>query len=437
MAYVELSDIRNWMLDTMVSKVEDQLNREILACDMFQKLNVNWTDGKAIVPIQYARNTSGAYRTEYDAAATSTLPTAEELGRARLTVDAKFLYSRMLLSGPAIISGRNNPHGLKATLREEIDGCLESLKNRANNYFFSGGGCVGYVMQKAANMNLAAMDFFGNAEHLPPNGGAALNCTLVRMDTYQTLVTAAPSPASNIKLSAAASSATAGAQVVIGTAIDSSAVPAGVPIAVIIDQNQIYNDTSVETVAMQPIGMYSNLSLPTHFQVDRTTATGRPALQSNFEAESLLANGNGATLTSGRLQKIITAITRQSDKRPELFLCEHGFLEEYVAILTATLQTQTRAKGGGGDGSFNEQQLTFGGLPFKASRHCGKGLLVAMNKSSWNQCTLAGPGMADLDGNVLSRLDGKDAWEGFARWYHNLVCKRPNANGVYTGFSYS
>jgi len=163
MADASLANIRQWMLDTMVSKVEDQLNNEILACELFQKLNVNWTEGQAIVPIQYNRNTSAAYRGEFDATAVSTLPDAGELGRARLTVDAKFLYSRMLLSGPAIISGRNNPNGLKATLREEIDGCLESLKNRANNYFFSGGGCIGYVMFKNADMGSADCDFFGNS----------------------------------------------------------------------------------------------------------------------------------------------------------------------------------------------------------------------------------------------------------------------------------
>ena len=42
--------------------------------------------------------------------------------------------------------------------------------------------------------------------------------------------------------------------------------------------------------------------------------------------------------------------------------------------------------------------------------------------------------MADLDGSVLSRsTSSKDLYEAFARYYHNLVAKRPNANGVLVG----
>ena len=157
---VTIAEIRNWMNDTFVSKVEDQLNREILAVELFKQHNTGFTDGQAIVPINYARNNSGSYRGE-----TSDLPTAGEIGRARLSVDAKYLYSRMELTGPAIESGRNNPNGLKATLQEEIDGCLESLSNRANNYFFSGGGVIGYVCS-STDLNAAPVDFFGNVEHL-------------------------------------------------------------------------------------------------------------------------------------------------------------------------------------------------------------------------------------------------------------------------------
>ena len=44
--------------------------------------------------------------------------------------------------------------------------------------------------------------------------------------------------------------------------------------------------------------------------------------------------------------------------------------------------------------------------------------------------------MADLDGNVLSRLSNKDEWEGFVRWYYNLVCKEPNRNAILTNIQF-
>jgi hypothetical protein len=426
---VTISEIRQWMNDTFVSKVEDQLNREILAVELFKKHNTGFTDGQAIVPINYARNNSAGYRGE-----NGTLPNAGELGRARLAVDAKYLYSRMSLTGPAIESGRNNPNGLKATLQEEIDGALESLSNRCNNYMFSGGGCIGYIMRKNANLNAAA-DFFGNAEHLPAFGGAAIACRLVRMDTYA-LITAG---ATTIKLTAAASSATSSAEVILGAG-NSAGIPDDVPIAVIIDQAASYADVSAggtETVAEQPMGIMSNLSTESHFGVDRTTATATWAsLQSSFNSASPTA-GTGAAFASSQLQTLLTKIQRLSDKRPEMFFVEHGFMDQYISVLTTTLANGNfrinQTAGKGADAGFNTQQMSYGGVPFRASRNAPKGCVIALTPSTWAQVTLKSPGMADLDGSVLSRESGLDAWEAFARYYHNLCCKRPNANGILVG----
>ena len=428
-APVTIDQIRNWMNDTFVSKVEDQLNREILAVELFKKHNTGFTDGQAIVPVNYARNNSAGYRGE-----NQQIPNAGDIGRARLAVDAKYLYSRLELTGPAIESGRNNPNGLKATLQEEIDGALESLSNRCNNYMFSGGGCIGYIMRKNANLNAAA-DFFGNAEHLPAFGGAAIACRLVRMDTYA-LITAG---ATTIKLTAAASSATSSAEVILGAG-NSNGIPDDVPIAVIIDQAASYADVSAggtETVAQQPLGIMSNLSTESHFAVDRTTATGTFAsLQSNFHSASPTA-GTGAAFGSSQLQALLTKIQRESDKRPETFFVEHGFMDQYVSILTTTAASGnfriSQTAGKGADAGFNTQQMSYGGIPFRASRHAPKGCVIALAPSAWAQVTLKSPGMADLDGSVLSRVSDRDSYEAYARYYHNLVAKRPNANGILVG----
>ena len=433
---VTITDIRNWMNDTFVSKVEDQLNREILAVELFKQHNTGFTDGQAIVPINYARNTSAGYRGE-----NQTIPDAGEIGRARMSVDAKYLYSRMELTGPAIESGRNNPQGLKATLQEEIDGCLESLSNRANQYFFSGGGCIGFIMRKNANLNAAAADFFGNAEHLPAFGGAAIACRLVRMDTYALITNGA----TTVKLTANASSATSSAEVILGAGNSAAPViPNDVPIAVIIDQAASYADVSAggtETVAEQPSGILTNLCKESLFGLDRTNPGGAvpdySALRSSFHS-GCAAAGTGVDFESGHLQKLLTKIQRQSNKRPEMFFVEHGFMDAYVKTLTqvtgSNFRITSNESGKGADAGFNTQQMSYGGIPFRASRHAPKGCVIALAPSTWAHVTLKDPGMADLDGSVLSRsTSSKDVYEAFARYYHNLVAKRPNANGVLVG----
>ena len=429
---VNIEAIRNWMNDTFVSKVEDQLNREILAVELFKQHNTGFTDGQAIVPINYARNTSAAYRGENE-----DIPAAGEIGRARLSVDAKYLYSRMELTGPAIESGRNNPNGLKATLQEEIDGCLESLSNRANNYFFSGGGVIGYVCA-GVNLNATSVDFFGNVEHLDtsnPGAGASVRVDLVRMDTYAVEV-------SNAQMRIAAGPASGAAfQVETLAAADLTGVPEGVPVAVRVRDDQIYADTTTETVNEQAVGIMSNLSLKDHFGLDRNLAKFEP-LRSNFITKCAKANGNGVDFTSSMLQELFTKIQRQSDKRPEVLFVEHGFMDQYVSILTTTASSgnfriTNNQAGKGADAGFNTQQMSYGSVPFRASRHAPKGCVIALAPSTWAHVTLKGPGMADLDGNVLSRITDKDAYEAYARYYHNLAAKRPNANGILTGIKHS
>lgn len=432
---VTIAEIRQWMNDTFVSKVEDQLNREILAVELFKQHNTGFTDGQAIVPINYARNTSASYRSENAA-----LPDSGEIGRARLSVDAKYLYSRMSLTGPSIESGRNNPNGLRATLQEEIDGALESLSNRANNYFFSGGGVIGYICTDTADLNANAADFFGNGEHLDSSAfpGASLSVDLIRMDTYAIVNGAA---GTNVGLRVSAASDTAQFKVETLAVVDCSNVPLGVPIAVRVRGDQVYADTTTETVADQTVGIMSNLSLQSHFGLDRTSATATYAsLQSNF-VDKCATGGAGVDFTSSMLQELFTKIQRQSDKRPDVLFVEHGFMDQYVSILTTTASSGNfrinQTTGKGADAGFNTQQMSYGSVPFRASRHAPKGCVIALAPSTWAHVTLKGPGMADLDGNVLSRITDKDAYEAYARYYHNLAAKRPNANGILTGIMHS
>ncbi len=72
----------------------------------------------------------------------------------------------------------------------------------------------------------------------------------------------------------------------------------------------------------------------------------------------------------------------------------------------------------------------FANVPVKVSRHCGRGLAIFLNTKVWTITELQSFGMADLDGSVLSRLSDKDEWEGFVRWYYDLVCKEPNRCAV-------
>ena len=84
-----------------------------------------------------------------------------------------------------------------------------------------------------------------------------------------------------------------------------------------------------------------------------------------------------------------------------------------------------------GDGGF--LGLSYGGVPIQTSRHVSNGMLIMLHTKSWKITSLQDGDFADLDGAVLSRVQGKDSWEGFYRWYWNIVCTNPNRNTVLTG----
>lgn len=90
-----------------------------------------------------------------------------------------------------------------------------------------------------------------------------------------------------------------------------------------------------------------------------------------------------------------------------------------------------------GDAGFTS--LGYAGIPMKVSRHMPKGSIAFLQPKTWRLLELDQKGFADLDGSILSRVAGAgatDAYEGFYKWYYEVVCHRPNANAVLTAVDF-
>ena len=75
----------------------------------------------------------------------------------------------------------------------------------------------------------------------------------------------------------------------------------------------------------------------------------------------------------------------------------------------------------------------------KVTRHAPKGSIMFLCPKYWRLLELDKKGFADLDGSILSRVAGAgatDAYEGFYKWYYEVVCHRPNANAVLTAVDF-
>jgi hypothetical protein len=121
---------------------------------------------------------------------------------------------------------------------------------------------------------------------------------------------------------------------------------------------------------------------------------------------------------------------------PDIIMMNPVTRQQYTTLLQGTndanLYVETN-KAGSGDAGF--LTLGYGGVPIKTSRAVHRGILILLNKSTWVITELESAGFADMDGNVLSRLLATDAYQGFYRWYWNLVCKQPNTNVIIFGIT--
>jgi hypothetical protein len=139
---------------------------------------------------------------------------------------------------------------------------------------------------------------------------------------------------------------------------------------------------------------------------------------------------------------MLDEIMSASGEMPDCMIAHYIFRQEYMGLLVQTVAAGAtgasafRKNVDSGDAGFTGG-FSFNGLPLKVSRHCGKGLLVFLKTDSWLITEVQAPELANLDGNVLSRVADRDAYEAYVRYYYNLVCHSPNRNGILVGISYA
>tara|TARA_R100001460_G_scaffold42772_5_gene78976 strand:+ start:1503 stop:2777 length:1275 start_codon:yes stop_codon:yes gene_type:complete len=422
MAAASLTTLSAVMKQFYLGPLQDQLNNEIMAFDLFQKTKVDWVGKEAIIPVRTARNNSPAF------SATAALPPVGSQTYASLTVEAKYLYGRMQIDGPAIAQAKASVGAFINGLQVELDGAMETVKNACDQALFTGAGGVGFLNEREAFGANAAIEFSGNIDLIPEGAGAKVAGTLVRLDTYKSIAVTMYRDAGakqHIKFDAAVDTRD----------IDGAGTAAAGTAHLVI----------IGAKTEESMGIYGNLGEKTHFGVDRSTGAN-VVLQSIIRAANLAGTGDRVDLSTGRMQAMIDDIATESGSTPDCMLAHYVFRQQYVGQLSFVTTTEaaagiasttSRTKSvDNGDAGFDMGQLAFNGIPLKVSRHCGKGLLIFLHTRSWALVQIEDPNLADLDGNVLSRVSASDSYEAYVRYYYNLVCKQPNRNAILVGLNF-
>tara|TARA_R110000751_G_scaffold5219_2_gene24223 strand:+ start:821 stop:2227 length:1407 start_codon:yes stop_codon:yes gene_type:complete len=446
-----------------IGPINDQLNNEIMVLQMFEKATVDWNGKIAVLPIHLARNTGVDW-----AAEDGSLPTAGHQTFEDLRVLAKYIYGRFTVTGPAIAAaGKGGANSFVGYVDAEMTRLVDDVRNAADLGSVSGGLVKGFVpdffdattvgagpavVTKAGIFYNGDFTCFDNTDGTPAK---AIRIKLLRGDTLEEVallgapqyyVIGANSSAGTIDVFVT----TAGAQVVAVDAIIPAATgDTNFPLVLMLEDfstnvagagTDVISQAVYTSATQQCEGIFGNIANPTHFSVSRSgAASAAKALRAKMgrsnpaqvKAVALVP----VALTLPMIQGAMDAVVLDSGTSIDRIIMSPLQRQMYTLLLQGTasatnLYVET-TKATTGDGGF--LGLSYGGVPIQTSRHVSNGMLIMLHTKSWKITSLQDGDFADLDGAVLSRVQGKDSWEGFYRWYWNIVCTNPNRNTVLTG----
>ena len=431
--------------------IAEQLNQEVLMLELFEKAKLDWSGKRVVVPVHVGRNTGVGFTGEGAA-----LPTAGEQTYDDLQINAKFLYGRFQLTGPAIASAKG-AYSFGNYIDLELRKLVQDVKKTANVACFSGGRVVGWsqvrmasagagnVTDSAAGLNIA---FSGDATEFARKQAAAvaaggtLEIQLTDMISYGAPTGVAP--ANNVLV-------VTGVNTVTNTF---TATAAGAAFAVTHATNDgmvaleiiagVGGAAALAQANLEISGISTNLASRTHHTVDRTTATGgdgaelqvgRGSIASTDDTVAPANHDTFSALDLGQMQAIADSIYTSSGKEADWIIMNPAQRASYTNLLVGVNAANIFKDANSarkGDGGFSG--LGFNGTPIKVSVDAGQHCYYFLNSKSWKLAQLEKPGFADLDGNILARAGvgagGIDAYEGYYRMYCDIYAERPNANGV-------
>ena len=413
------NEIGQLLKEFFLSPVQEQLNRETIALDMFEKARVNWAGRVAIIPVHIGNGGGGV-----DFRDDGTVPAATTQDFAKLSVEARRLLARFQVDGMVMTAARKgNTDQVINWMEGSMDLLAEDVRDKMNQAVFSGGEVVGFCTFRTADEGggpgAVTAAFFGDMTKLQAevNGvvvGGNPTADLIDVDTGAVLggaVTDIAFAAGDV--AACQVELTLGAGIAVGDAAKVWAL-------------ELTSRKAGIEYSEEPVGIYGNIGSTALFGITRA---GTPLNGNGFKPENAAQR---MALSLDHIQEAIDGVLNESGEDIDVIFMNPLQRQSYTALLTANIQTMSD-KAGRGDGGFTG--LSYGGVEIRSSRHCGRGGVILMSMKHWKLLQLDKGGFADFDGSALSRVANTDAAEGYYRHYYNTACTRPNAQAVIAGIN--
>lgn len=315
---------------------------------------------RAIIPIHRGRNAGTGSYTEG-----GLLPAAGSQKYSDAIYTMTNLAGRMQITGQAIEQSKTDRGAFARGLQRELDSLVDDFINDINR----------------------VMESDGTGQLCLANGAGAGTATLT-VDT----------PGSNFLLEDQV--------IVIGTAaavriasVDSDTQVTLAALRTWSDNDVIKKDGASETDGLQSL-------------VNNTGTVGTISPTGNLWWQSYIKDGGAAAISLALVQDITSGVEKRTNRKPDFYVSDFTQRDKVAALMVATQNfvNTTELKGG-------FTTMTLNGLPWIADKDHTPQVVEAITKKHFNRFQNTPMGWMDADGNILSRVTDKDAYEATFKLY--------------------
>lgn len=322
---------------------------------------------------------------------TGALPTAASGDKIQLTTPLKNLYGTIEISDKALRASANNEGAFVNLLNDEMQSLVKSASfNFGRMLYGDGTGYLATVMIIDENNKLTFSDVRGMIEGMYVDF-AATDGTLIE-DALHYKVTQIDREAKTA--------------VLVGPDDLNDCIPLGAKV-------YLHNSQGYELTGLKAI--FGDGAI---YGVDRSTA---PMLKPYIK-ESVGA------ISESVIQKAIDTIEENSGSKVNFIVCSWGVkraLAEHFRQFSTVMSTVEL------EGGF--KAVSFNGIPVVADRFCPEGTMYLLNTDDFKIHQLCDwKWLEGEDGKILKQIPGKPVYTATLVKYAELMCDRPNGQGMLT-----
>ncbi|MBW2148127.1 MAG: phage major capsid protein [Deltaproteobacteria bacterium] len=447
-----LNNISNALKEFYLPAIREQLNTDTILLKRLARDEVNVSGKEAVILLHTGRNKGIGARADGGA-----LPSAGYQHYTQAKVPMKYNYGRIELSGPTIKATRDDQGGWKRMVNAEIEGMVRDLRKDVNRQLWGCGyGILGrwrstesatsYTLQKLYRGNSAGGDGFGStfgAKYIEA-GNTSMVAVVLTAGTSIAVGTTdmAPSAVSEGTAYDTITVTDPGVVEAAGTFYvrgDANGQAIGGTTAIsryeMMGLRGIVADTNIDDILTDGSG--TGVTTDDTLQgIDCDDASGNTWWRANVVICGLPSGGTRYAqqnpLTLDDMQRAFDAAPEKLgiEYEPTLILMPFALRRKLVDLLTADKRYNTLQLDGG------YTAIEFNGRPVVVDTDAVDGEIHFLYEPSLRIYRMSDFDWMDMDGAVLSRVSGYDAYEAILYAYMELGVDNRRANSVLADIDY-